>query len=102
VQVNALGIFLRWTTAAHRIGVLFRYALAEVAVTQRFMADEGFVKRSNAPVLSTAMLADNPEEQCRLWQDYSSTLLSGRHSTSNGCGSCQASCRLSSSNQAAF
>jgi len=84
VQVNALGIFLGGTTAAHRIGVLFRYALAEDAVTQRFVADEGFVKRSDAPVLSAALLADNPEEQRRLWQDYSATFLNGRHSASNG------------------
>jgi serine/threonine-protein kinase HipA len=63
---------------------LFRYALAEDVVTQRFVADEGFVKRSDAQVLSTALLADNPEEQRRLWQDYSSTLRNGRHSTSNG------------------
>lgn len=72
------------TTADHRIGVLFRYALSEDAVTQRFIADQAFAKRPDAPVLSTALMAADPEDQRRLWQDYSSTLLNGRYSAANG------------------
>lgn len=79
MQVNALGIFLGDTTPSHRIGLLFRYALTEDAVTQRFVADEAFMRRPDAHVLSTSLLAANPDEQRRLWQDYTSTLLNGRH-----------------------
>jgi len=84
VQVKALGIYLGGNTAAHRIGVMFRYALAEDTVTQRFVADAGFAERSDAPVLSTSLLAADPAQQSRLWQDYSSTLVNGRYSPVNG------------------
>lgn len=84
MRVNALGIFLGDTTPAHRIGLLFRYALTEDAVTQRFVADEAFMRRPDAHVLSTSLLAANPEEQRRLWQDYTSTLLNGQHSDTQG------------------
>jgi serine/threonine-protein kinase HipA len=84
MQVNALGIFIGGTTPEHRIGVLFRYELSKDMVTQRFVADEAFAKRADAPVVSASLLAANPDEQRRLWQDYKSTLLNGRHSGANG------------------
>lgn len=84
MQVKALGIFLGGTTSAHRIGILLRYALAEDAVIQRFVADEDFAERENAPVLSASLLAAQPWQQRQLWQDYTSTLLNGKHSATNG------------------
>lgn len=84
MQVKALGIFQGGTTPAHRIGVLLRYALAEDAVIQRFVADEHFAEHENAPVLSASLLAEQPWQQRQLWQDYTSTLLNGKHSAING------------------
>ncbi len=84
MNVKALAIYLGGKAAADRIGVLFQYTLAGDTVTTRFVADDAFAGRANAPTLSASMLAADPVAQKALWADLGSTLLNGKHSSRNG------------------
>lgn len=84
MNVKALAIYLGGRSEAHRVGVLFEYALSADYVTHRFIADGAFAANANARTLSASLLADDPQTQRALWADYASTLLNGRHSQRNG------------------
>lgn len=83
--IKALGIFV----GKQRVGVLFQYPLTEDAsrddgaVINRFVADDDFINLAAPPVLSTAFLADTPEEQAVLWRDIKSVPFNGRFSNKN-------------------
>ncbi|VTU25946.1 type II toxin-antitoxin system HipA family toxin [Variovorax sp. RA8] len=76
MNVKALGIFL----GSLRIGVLFEYAMPGAEVIHRFVADEDFARRRDAPVLSTSFLADTPEQQAAFWLDVRAIPFNGRAS----------------------
>ncbi|WP_076997862.1 type II toxin-antitoxin system HipA family toxin [Variovorax sp. KK3] len=76
MNVKALAIFL----GPIRVGVLFEYAMPGAEVIHRFVADEDFARRADAPVLSTSFLADTPEQQTALWMDVRAVSFNGRAS----------------------
>ena len=83
--IKALAIFV----GKQRVGVLFQYPLTEDAsrddgaVINRFVADDEFINLAAPPVLSTAFLADTPEEQAVFWRDIKSVPFNGRFSNKN-------------------
>jgi len=81
VSFVSLAVYL---PKGQRIGVLFRYNLADDAVTTRFVADEDFVRRGNQPTVSVSYLADSPEDQAALWRDFRAPSMNGRYSNKNG------------------
>lgn len=80
MNVKALGIFI----GSERVGVLFQYVLGEAHVVNRFVADDAFAARANAPVVSLSMLADDALAQRALWSEINATLFNGRYSAANG------------------
>ncbi|SDV46731.1 type II toxin-antitoxin system HipA family toxin [Chitinasiproducens palmae] len=79
MNVKALGIYL----GDARLGTLFRYG-DDVQPILRFVADDGYARADETPVLSLSMLADRPEAQRALWANVTSRLFNGRYSNRNG------------------
>jgi serine/threonine-protein kinase HipA len=65
-------------------GILFQYGEYRDAPITRFVANDAFAAMKDAPVLSSSMLADNPQAQRALWADISNPVFNGRHSQKNG------------------
>lgn len=80
MNVQALAIHI----GAARAGVLFQYRMPGAEVITRFVADEAFARRADAPVVSAAYLAASAEDQAAFWADVRSAPLNGRHSPQNG------------------
>jgi serine/threonine-protein kinase HipA len=81
MNVEALGIFL---PSGQRVGVLFRYELATDTVTTRFVADDKFIALERQPTISSAYVAESPEQQEAFWRDVTSVPLNGQYSATNG------------------
>jgi serine/threonine-protein kinase HipA len=84
MNVKALAIFLGGKADADRAGVLFQYRLAKDTVTTRFVADDAFAARAQAPTLSASLLAADSAAQKTLWSDLGSTPLNGKYSSRGG------------------
>lgn len=80
MNVKALGIFL----GRDRVGVLFQYVLGGAHIVNRFVADDAFAARINAPMVSVSMLAGDPSAQRALWSEVNAPLFNGRYSPANG------------------
>lgn len=63
---------------ALRAGVLFRYEQYNGQTVNRFVADRALIGNPQAPTVSLSYVAQNPEDQVLLWQDYRSPLFNGR------------------------
>ncbi|MVW80560.1 type II toxin-antitoxin system HipA family toxin [Bordetella sp. 02P26C-1] len=80
MNVQALAIYI----GKQRVGVLFQYRMQGADVVTRFVADDAFARRTEAPVISAAYLAASPEDQAAFWADVRSEPLNGRYSPQNG------------------
>lgn len=60
-----------------RAGVLFQYVQEGAQTINRFVADRALIENAHAPTLSMSYVADTPEDQKLLWQDYRSPLFNG-------------------------
>jgi serine/threonine-protein kinase HipA len=81
MDVKALGIYMGKDL---RLGVLFQYAPEGAAVINRFEADAAYRDMANPPTISTAFLADTPQEQRAFWTAIASTPFNGRYSPALG------------------
>lgn len=67
-----------------RIGVLFQYAMPGAEVVTRFVADDDFAHQPEPVLVSTAYVANTPQDQAAFWADVRSKPLNGQFSTQNG------------------
>src|SRR5690554_5216177 len=74
MNVKALEIRI----GAVRAGVLFQYAPEGAPTVNRYVADQRFMERADAPTLSLSYLAATPEDQALLWRDYRAPRFNGQ------------------------
>lgn len=62
---------------SERIGVLFQYAPEGAQTINRFVVDQAFAERRNAPLVSLSFLAASEHEQHLFWQDVTNPAFNG-------------------------